>query len=193
MSRSYDNANMLSCFTKWSGCALSAIAASVIAGSLFPNYRAQAIEVIVPMTESCYTMYDVPLSAEVQRYAQDVCEEYMVSYPLVLAIIQKESRYQADIVSETGDYGLMQINAGNHQWLAKDLGITDFLDQEQNILSGVYILSQLGESHDIHPFLMRYNCGPARAKKLLEDGITSTAYSRSVIEILDRLEVMELE
>ncbi len=142
--------------------------------------------------ESHYIIYDVPLSEELQHYTQDVCEEYGVSYPLVLAVIEKESMFDTDAVSQTHDYGLMQINQMNHEWLAGVLGITDWLDPKQNILAGVYVLSQYDYEHP-HQVLMSYNCGPTGAKNLWADGVYSTAYSQAVVEILDGLEVMTNE
>lgn len=139
--------------------------------------------------ESRYTLYDISLPVELQNYTEELCNEYEVSYPLVLAIMWQESRYQADAVSLTSDYGIMQINQVNHEWLEKELGITDWLDPKQNILAGIYILSAF-DYDDPHKVLMSYNCGPTGARSLWEDGIYSTAYSRAVVETLNGLEVM---
>jgi len=67
--------------------------------------------------ESGYVLYDVPLSEELQHYTQDLCKQYNVSFPLVLAIMTKESTFRPDVVSGTDDYGIMQINSCNHEWL----------------------------------------------------------------------------
>lgn len=138
-----------------------------------------------------YVLYDVRLSEELQHYTQDVCEEYGVNYPLVTSIMKKESEFLPDVISVTDDYGIMQINAGNHEWLEGVLGITDWFDPRQNILAGVYVLSQFNGYEDVHQILMSYNCGPSGAKKLWAEGIYSTAYSRAVVEILDGLEVID--
>lgn len=143
-----------------------------------------------PVVESRYVLYDIQLSEELQHYTQDVCEEYGVSYPLVIAIMKKESEFRSDAVSSTNDYGIMQINGGNHEWLEWALGITDWFDPRQNILAGVYMLAQFNGYEDVHQILMSYNCGPSGAKKLWAEGVYSTAYSRSVVEILEGLEVM---
>lgn len=143
-----------------------------------------------PEIESQYVLYDVQIPEELQHYTQDMCEEYGVSYPLVIAIMKKESEFLPGAVSATDDYGIMQINSGNHEWLEKALGVTDWFDPRQNILAGVYILSQFNEYEDVHQILMSYNCGPSGAKKLWSEGVYSTAYSRSVVEILEGLEVM---
>lgn len=141
--------------------------------------------------ESSYVLYDVPLSEELQHYTQDLCKQYNVSFPLVLAIMMRESNFRPDVVSGTDDYGIMQINSCNHEWLEEELGITDWFDPEQNILAGVYILSGIGPYEDVHKTLMSYNCGPSGARKLWADGVKSTAYSRAVVEILEGLEVIE--
>lgn len=151
--------------------------------------------------ESEYVLYDVPLSVELQEYTQDVCKEYGVSYPLVLAIMKKESQYQVDAISDTDDYGIMQVNECNHEWLAGEFGFSvpeghelyeAFLDPKQNILAGVYILSQCVQYEDLNKVLMAYNRGPSGAKELWNEGVYSLPYSLEVIENLNGLEVMSL-
>lgn len=61
------------------------------------------------------TMYDIELSDELQEYTIGICEEYEVDPVMVFAIMGCESEYQADVISKTGDYGLMQINICNHK------------------------------------------------------------------------------
>lgn len=57
------------------------------------------------------------LSYELQEVMQDCCERYEVPYALALAIAEVETHFDPDAVSATGDYGLMQINSVNHEWL----------------------------------------------------------------------------
>lgn len=140
-----------------------------------------------PVVESRYVLYDIRLSEELQHYTQDVCDEYGVSFPLVISIMKHESEFRSDAVSVTDDYGIMQINGGNHEWLEGTLGITDWFDPRQNILAGVYMLAQFNGYEDVHQILMSYNCGPSGAKKLWAEGVYTTAYSRAVVEILEGL------
>lgn len=137
-----------------------------------------------------YIYYDVPMTDELQRYIQDVCTEYEFDrYDIVVALIEKESSFDETAVSETNDYGLMQINECNHEWLSGELGIDDFLDGEQNITAGVYLISDLYDKYeDIGLALMAYNCGEKGAKDLWQQGIYSTAYSRAVLETAESLE-----
>lgn len=135
----------------------------------------------VPTPKTVY--FDIPLSKELQDYIRNLCDEYGVPIELVIAMIDVESTFRADVVSKTNDYGLMQINKCNHEWLTDKLGVTDFLDPYQNIHSGIHILSSHLEvtNGDIELALMRYNNGETGAKKLWDKGIYSTAYSRKIM------------
>ncbi len=134
-------------------------------------------------TEPVTVYFDVPLSKELQDYIRNLCDEYGVPIELVIAMIDVESTFRADVVSKTNDYGLMQINKCNHEWLTDKLGVTDFLDPYQNINSGVHILSGHLEvtNGDIELALMRYNNGATGAKKLWDKGIYSTAYTQKIM------------
>lgn len=132
-------------------------------------------------TEVKKVYYDCPLDTELQDYIRELCDENNVSMPLVLAMIECESSFQADAISESNDYGLMQINEGNHDWLSKEYGITDFLDPYQNVLGGITIISQHYERfQDVDKALMAYNMGAGGAKGLWDKGIYETSYSRNI-------------
>ncbi len=137
-----------------------------------------------------YIYYDVPLDNDMQEYIQDTCDEYGLDrYDIVIALIERESTFRENVISSTNDYGYMQINECNHEWLSVELSINDFLDGEQNILAGVYILSGLYEKYeDIGLALMAYNCGEKGAKRLWEQGIYSTEYSRAIIDSAEGLQ-----
>mgnify|MGYP005808410629 CR=1 FL=1 len=145
--------------------------------------------------EQTAPIYDISLSAELQEYTYNRCEELGlvapgVDYPTVLALMSKESGYTAEAVSGTGDYGIMQINTVNHGWLREELGITDFLDAEQSIDAGTEMLARLSEKYgDPHKVLMAYNMGEGGAAKLWAQGITSSEYSRDIMSL--RAEILE--
>lgn len=120
------------------------------------------------------------LSYELQEVMQDFCEEYGVPYALALAIAEVETHFDPDAVSGAGDYGLMQINTCNHEWLAEK-GI-DVMTHEGNIEAGIYIISQHLEKYgEPELALMAYNCGPTGAKRLWDAGTYQTDYSRKVM------------
>lgn len=155
-----------------------------------PTEMATTTPVLTEMPKS-YIYYDVPLDDDFQEYIQDICEQYGFDrYDIVIALIEKESSYREKVISKTADYGYMQINTINHEWLSEELGITDFLDGEQNVLAGVHMLSKLYKKYeDIGLALMAYNCGETGARRLLDDGIYSTSYSRAIQENAEKLEV----
>lgn len=145
--------------------------------------------------EPAIPIYDIPLSPELQEYTYNRCEALGlvatgVDYQTILALMSKESGYTADAVSGTGDYGIMQINTVNHEWLREELGITDFLDAEQSIDAGTEMLARLSEKYsDPHKVLMAYNMGEGGAAKLWAQGITSSEYSRDIMA--RRAEIIE--
>jgi len=121
------------------------------------------------------------LSPELQKIMQEKCEEYGVPYALALALADQETRFDPDAVSGTNDYGLMQINSINFEWL-RERGI-DPLTYEGNIEAGVLILSKaINRYGDYGLALMAYNCGDTGAKRLWDAGTYSTKYSREVLE-----------
>lgn len=135
-------------------------------------------------------IYDIPLTEELQTFTFYLCEDYGADYEMVLALMDRESDYTASAISKTNDYGIMQINKVNHEWLTEELGITDFLDPEQNIRCGVYILAELGEKYeDPHRVLMAYNMGERGARDYVSRGNTSSSYSRYIIQ--RRAELLE--
>lgn len=138
-------------------------------------------ETIEPEEQTVY--FDCPLSEEIQDYIFEVCEEENIPPSLVIAVIDHESEFDENAVSDTGDYGLMQINECNHEWLSETYGITDFLDPQQNILGGVKILAKLYHKYDNpHDIAMAYNMGESGAETARENGVTSTSYSEDVVQ-----------
>lgn len=135
-------------------------------------------------------LYQVALSEDLQEYTYAMCRVYdcVDYYPLMLAVMWKESDFDAAAQSSTGDYGLMQINECNHDTLREVLGVDDFLDPEDNIQSGVYLLSGLLKKYgDTHKALMAYNMGPGGAKKCWDRGIYKSNYSKDVLSKLDKI------
>ena len=135
-------------------------------------------------------LYQIALSDDLQQYTYAMCLVYdcVDYYPLMLAVMWKESDFDAAAQSSTGDYGLMQINECNHDTLREVLGVDDLLDPEDNIQSGVYILSGLLKKYgDTHKALMAYNMGPGGAKKCWDRGIYKSNYSKDVLSKLDKI------
>lgn len=129
-------------------------------------------------------IYSIPLDEALQEYTYNLCVDYYIPehYELILAMMWQESNYTPDVVSGTNDYGLMQINKVNHDWLSEELGVEDFLDPEQNIHAGVYVMAKLIHKYgDISKALMAYNMGERGASTYWDSGVYSSNYSNSVI------------
>lgn len=129
-------------------------------------------------------MRTVPMDINLQKHVYDVANEYGLDWTLLMAVIQKESRFDPYVVSATSDYGLMQINHINHGWLSVETGVNDFLDPYQNVRAGAYMLKQLFDKYqDPHMALMAYNVGEGGASWCWEQGVYTSQYSREVINI----------
>lgn len=137
----------------------------------------------VPAAEPVKIRIQCPLDDDTQQMILNKCEHFEIDFAFVMALINQESTFRPDVISAGGDYGLMQINKCNHKWLRKELGITDFLDPEQNVTAGLYMLCQLFEKYDDpHSVLMAYNMGEGTAAKLWKKGIYTSQYSRSIMD-----------
>ncbi len=141
-------------------------------------------EAITIETEVPKFYFDISVPKDIQDYMFEICKEYDIPVALIVAMMERESRFNPDAVSRTNDYGYMQIHKGNFEWLKNTLGISNLLDPKENILCGVYIISShlKNNNNNINNALMCYNCGAGGAARLWRQGTYSTAYSRSIIE-----------
>lgn len=141
-------------------------------------------DLVVTVTAPRYL--DVPLNEDLQDYIYTLCCAYNTDemYELVYAVIKRESQFDAAAISPTNDYGLMQINIGNHSWLSSELGIVDFLDPYENVHAGVYMLSSLIHKYDYNlpDALMAYNMGEKNARKLWGRGVHTTPYTEQILD-----------
>lgn len=129
-----------------------------------------------------FTPLDYKMPEEQQEFTYYLCTGYNIDFTLVMALIQNESSFDPSVISVTNDYGYMQINKINHQWLTDTLGVTDFTDPYQNIRAGVFVLRKLYERYqDTNMVLMAYNMGEDGAARLWEKGIYSTDYTEKIL------------
>lgn len=126
---------------------------------------------------------DCEMDADLQEFVYCLSYGYNMDFPFVMAVMQRESQFNPNVISSTNDYGLMQINEINHQWLKESLGIEDFLNPYQNTRAGLFILRKLFEKYeDPQKVLMAYNMGESGAACLWDKGIYSTDYSESIMK-----------
>jgi membrane-bound lytic murein transglycosylase F len=95
--------------------------------------------------------------------------EYGVDYRLILALINQESRFIHESLSEKGAMGLMQIMPSTSSDLSAELAIENITLPHENLRAGIYYLSTLielfrsaPESERIQLALAAYNAGPSR-------------------------------
>ena len=113
---------------------------------------------------------------DAKTIARQIYEEsrsYGVDYRLVLAIVKKESNFNATIVSHRGARGLLQIRPVFAKHIANNAGVEwngpkTLDDTGSNIRMGIHFFTELIQDfnrtdHALHA----YNMGPVRLKGIL--------------------------
>lgn len=133
--------------------------------------------------------FDVPLDEDLQTYIFELSEDIGIDPAIVIAIIEKESNYDASAIGDHGrSLGLMQIQLRWHTARMAELGCDDLLDARQNVCVGIDILADLlEEGESIEWVLMAYNGGHTYADRLASEGRVSE-YAAKVIEMANELE-----
>ena len=128
---------------------------------------------------------DIPLSEDIQKYAYNKCQESGIDYHVFLGLMRKESTFNPEAVSKTNDYGLCQINKGNHSWLREVFGSDwDPMNPYDNIDASIFMLSKYIKDYNCdnyHILLMNYNMGHGNAVECFNSGIYSSEYSRAIM------------
>ena len=134
-------------------------------------------------------LFDVPLSDSLQRYIYEICADENVPVTLVMAMIEHESGFDPKAVSPTDDYGLMQINAVNHEWLKEEYRCADMMNPYQNVFCGISIISSYIDKYgELDKALMAYNMGNYGAQKAWKNGVTGIAYSEEILSLMKEYE-----
>lgn len=135
------------------------------------------------VTDEEFETLDCDLDQKTQEFVYYLCKGYDIDFTLVMAVIQAESSFNPELVSKTGDYGLMQINKTNHEWITKNIGVTNYLDSKENVRAGCFVLRKLFEKYqDSEMVLMAYHFGERGAKTLWNEGVYESKYSQSVMK-----------
>lgn len=97
-----------------------------------------------------------------------IAKEEGMDPQLIRAIVYHESRGNPNAVSPAGAGGQMQLMPET----AKEMGVTNVFDSEQNIRGGIRYLKKLLKAFggDMHLAIAAYNGGPGRIKKWLANG-----------------------
>ena len=97
------------------------------------------------------------------EYFNKASTTYNVDKRLLIAVAKTESDFNPKATSGAGAKGIMQLMDGT----AKDLGVTNSYDPEQNIMGGAKLLSQLLKKYDgdRNKALAGYNAGTGNVAK----------------------------
>lgn len=131
---------------------------------------------------------EIPLEAETQWAIFEACEYDPGLFCFLMAIGQHESRFNPDTQGDGGDsLGVFQINTRWHTGRMEALGVTDLTDTAQCAAVALDYLRELVSRYGFAPeseaLLMAYNMGPDGARKALNEGRTSTDYSREIMTV----------
>ena len=160
-----------------------------------PEVQTQDVEAVVtaPITttnipevpQDDFISLDIPMGKDLQKYIYHLCGDE-IEFALVMALINCESSFKPDAISETADWGLMQINEVNHDRLTNELGVTNYLNPYQNTKAGVHILKELFEKYEVPAMvLMAYKHGEKGASDLWEQGVFETTYTNKILKLAD--------
>ena len=132
--------------------------------------------------------YPVPLSDDIQQHIIKTAVDKGVSPALVMAIIQRESNFDPDMIGDNGNsYGLMQIYANQHTERCIRLDAVNLLDPYKNIEVGVDILAELmSHGKSLAWVLMAYNGGISYAGQMDAEGNVSN-YAKQVMALSEQI------
>ena len=99
----------------------------------------------------------------VEESIQRAAARYNLSPELIRSVIRAESNFHVDAVSPAGAKGLMQLMPET----AKELGVTNVFDVQQNIDGGARYLRQMLDRFggDTKRALAAYNAGPGAVEQ----------------------------
>jgi len=128
----------------------------------------------------------------------EVSDRYRIPPRMIIALIETESSFDKNAVSEKGAVGLMQLLPSTAADVARDLQIEwdgehQLHDPGLNIEMGAFYLNQLIERFDdMDLALAAYNMGPGRVEQIERLGLEKPKrYARSVYGNLQTIESIQ--
>ncbi len=141
------------------------------------------------ISEKDFYIETVPMSYALQEKLYNASQEFGIPYELAVAVVWRETNFTNSYGDGGKAYGYFQIWPRWHKERANSLGVYDLMDAEGNFRVGCSLLADYikGCDGDIHKALMTFNMGAGGASKLWRQGITSSEYSRSIVDYMEGL------
>ena len=149
----------------------------------------EPIEKNIPVTEEVeplavktpITLYDVPLSEDLQIHIIETAKVNGIDPAIIFAIAHRESNYKADVIGDNGaSVGLMQVQPYWHGERMERLGCSNLLDPFQNVTVAVdYLVELLTRYKTIDKALTAYNKGHYAG--------TATEYAEAVLNLAEEV------
>jgi len=133
------------------------------------------VVIVILFTTALFVVY--PL--KYKKHIIEASEFYNVDRVLIASVINAESSFRKDAVSNKGAVGLMQIMPTTGEWVAGKMKI-DFNDEtlkdpHTNILIGTFYLNYLlGKFKDTRTALIAYNAGEGKVTTWLAEAGSTT-------------------
>ena len=141
------------------------------------EHKAPAVVMVCATVETERYFEAVPLDRALQDYIIRECEQKGIDPAIVMALIDRESDYQADTIGDNGNsFGLCQIQPKWHTERMERLGCTDLLDPYHNVKVCIDYLCELLNKYDgdMAKALVAYNQGFYKG--------TVTEYAKAVLK-----------
>jgi soluble lytic murein transglycosylase-like protein len=119
--------------------------------------------------------------------------EFGIDAYLLLAVAERETRFDPEARGKRGSLGLLQIRPATAAEVAASLGLApegiDLLDVRTNVrLAAAYLRHLRDRFGSWEATLVAYNAGPTRVRRLQRRGLTPTSsYARSVLTRFEAL------
>ena len=142
-----------------------------------PEFNPFVIDPVPDYGEVRLLPSEQPLDALISQIARETGLDPKLLHALVIV----ESAYDPGAISPVGARGLTQLMPGT----ARELGVTDSFDIEQNLRGGArYLAIQIGRFGDLRLALAAYNSGPGRVARLgrVPDIAETHGYVRDAVD-----------